>query len=143
MPDTKQIETIFASSVGCPPEAIWRALTATNVPRSWMWDSSLRGSLAEGSDYAMYDDDSNLIVGTVLASEAPYRLVLSFDPQWDATVSTEPAGILEYLITPTGAEQSQFTVRISGLSGSSAGAMERNTAGIYSQLTAWLEAEGF
>ncbi|MBP3044358.1 SRPBCC domain-containing protein [Arthrobacter jiangjiafuii] len=140
MPNAASIETIYSTTLACPAEDVWRALTSSNVQRSWMWDSRLRGSMEPGSDYALYDDGgNNLIVGTVQEAEAPYRLVLTFDARWDERVAEEPAGTLEYLITPTGDRDCVFSVRLYGLSGATADAVERDTVEIYDGLKAWLE----
>lgn len=132
-------DIIYSAALACPPEEVWRALTSTNLPRSWMWNSTLRGRIEPDHDYALYADGENLIVGTVQDAVAPYRLVMSFDARWDQRVADEPAGVLEYLITPTSEHESQFSVRLSGLTGSTADAAERDTPQIYSRFKAWLE----
>ncbi|MET4061000.1 uncharacterized protein YndB with AHSA1/START domain [Arthrobacter sp. UYP6] len=139
MPHAASTETIYSTALTCPPEDVWRALTAPNVPRSWMWDSSLRGSMEPGSDYALYADGNNLIVGTVLEADAPYRLVLTFDARWDDRVADEPAGVLEYLVTPMGEQDCMFSVRLSELTGVTADAMEQDTPELYSRFKSWLE----
>ncbi|WP_104160833.1 SRPBCC domain-containing protein [Arthrobacter sp. ZGTC212] len=139
MPSAASTETIYSTVLACPPEDVWRALTASNVPRSWMWDSSLRGTMEPGSDYALYADGNNLIVGSVVEADAPYRLVLTFDARWDDRVADEPAGELEYLITPTGERECMFSVRLSGLTGATAAAVEQDTPELYSRFKSWLE----
>jgi uncharacterized protein YndB with AHSA1/START domain len=139
MPNAASTEIIFSTALACPPEEVWRALTATNVTRSWMWNSILRGPMEPGTDYSMGADGEDLIVGTVLETDAPYRLVMTFDARWDERVAGEPAGELEYLITPTGDSESVFSVRLSGLTGVSADAAEQDTPAIYSRFKAWLE----
>ena len=139
MPNAAFTEIIYSTALACPPEEVWRALTATNVPRSWMWNSVLRGPMEPGTDYSMGADGDDLIVGTVQESDAPYRLVLSFDARWDERVAGEQAGELEYLITPTGDSESVFSIRLSGLTGVTADSAEQDTPGIYSRMKAWLE----
>lgn len=139
MPNAASTETIYSTALACPAEDVWRALTAPNVPRSWMWDSSLRGTLEPGSDYALHADGNDLIVGTVEESAAPYRLVMTFDARWDERVAAEPAGVLEYLITPTGEQECMFSVRLSGLTGATADSVEQDTPELYSRFKSWLE----
>lgn len=139
MPHTASAEIIYSAALACPAEEVWRALTATNVPRRWMWDSRLRGTMEPGNEYAVYDDGNNLIVGTVEQAEAPYRLVLTYDARWDERVADEPAGVVEYLITPTGTDESVFSVRFMGLTGATADAVDRDTPGIYAGFKSWLE----
>lgn len=139
MPQAASAEIIYSTVPACPAEEAWRALTATNVPRSWMWDSRLRGTMEPGNEYAVYDDGNNLIVGTVEQAEAPYRLVLTFDARWDKSVADEPAGVVEYLITPIGDEECVFSVRFTGLTGATADAVARDTPEIYDGFKSWLE----
>ena len=139
MPSAASTEIIYSTALASPPEDVWRALTASNVPRSWMWDSSLRGTMEPGSDYALNADGNDLIVGSVEAADAPYRLVLTFDARWDDRVADEPAGELEYLITPMGEEECMFSVRLSGLTGATAGSVEQDTPELYSRFKSWLE----
>ncbi|WP_341392689.1 SRPBCC domain-containing protein [Arthrobacter sp. G119Y2] len=139
MPNAASTEIIYSTALTCPPEAVWRALSATNVPRSWMWNSVLRGPMEPGTDYSMGGDGEDLIVGTVLDADAPYRLVMTFDARWDERVAGEPAGEMEYLITPTGDHESVFSVRLSGLAGVTADAAEQDTPEIYARLKTWLE----
>ncbi|WAP50841.1 SRPBCC domain-containing protein [Arthrobacter sp. ATA002] len=138
MPHAASTEIIYSTALSCPPEAVWRAITATNVPRSWMWNSVLRGPMEPDTDYSMGGDDG-LIVGTVLDADAPYRLVMTFDARWDEQVAGEPAGELEYLITPTGEHESVFSVRLSGLTGVTADAAAQDTPDIYAGMKSWLE----
>lgn len=142
MPHAASTEVIFSTALACPPEEVWRALTAANVPRSWMWNSVLQGRMEPGTDYALSVDGEDLITGTVLDADAPYRLVLTFDARWDERAAGEPAGELEYLITPTGEQESVFSVRLSGLTGVTADSAEADTPGIYARLKAWLEQDG-
>lgn len=139
MPSSASTDIIYSAALTCPPDDVWRALTATNLPRSWMWNSTLRGMIEPDGDYALSADGENVIVGTVQDAEAPYRLVMSFDARWDQRVAEEPAGELEYLITPTSESESEFSVRLSGLTGSSANAAERDIPEIYSRFKVWLE----
>lgn len=141
MPQTASAEIIYSTALACPAEEAWRALTATNVARHWMWDSRLRGTMEPGHEYAAYDDGNNLIVGTVEQAEAPYRLVLTFDARWDERVAKEPAGIVEYLITPIGDGECVFSVRFTGLTGATADAVHRDTPEIYAGFKSWLEED--
>ncbi|MCC9174965.1 SRPBCC domain-containing protein [Arthrobacter sp. zg-Y179] len=132
-------ETIYRTHVAAPPGRVWAELTATDIPRAWMWDSVLIGSLAEGSSYAFHYDGEDLITGSVLVVEAPVRLSLTFNPQWDGTVAREAPGVLEYTLQQAG-DGCDLTVRITGLHGASATSVEHDTPGIYAGLKTLLEA---
>ncbi|MCC3271787.1 SRPBCC domain-containing protein [Arthrobacter zhangbolii] len=132
-------ETLYRTLIACPSERVWAELTATGVPRPWMWDSTLSGPLSEGSTYTMAYDGEDLISGTVLAVEQPVRLALTFNPQWNGTVATESPGVLEYTLEHAG-EGCELTVRITGLYGASAISVDHDTPGIYAGLKAMLES---
>ncbi|MCQ1946691.1 SRPBCC domain-containing protein [Arthrobacter sp. zg-Y1116] len=131
--------TIYRTHIAATPGRVWAELTAAGTPKAWMWDSVLTGSLAEGSSYAFRYDGEDLITGTVLTVEAPVRLALTFNPEWDGTVAAEPPGVLEYTLEQAG-DGCDLTVRITGLHGASAISVDHDTPGIYAGLKTLLEA---
>lgn len=131
--------TLYRTRIACSPERLWAELTATGVPRPWMWDSVLFGPLTEGSGYAMARDGEELVTGTVLAAAPPARLVLSFNPLWNDRVAAETPGVLDYALEQAG-DGCLLTVRISGLYGASAVSVDHDTPGIYAGLKAMLES---
>ncbi len=131
--------TIYRTRIACFPGRLWEELTTTGVPRRWMYGSVLTGELTEGSHYAMSHEGEDLITGTVLAVEAPVRLALTFNPQWNGTVAAEAPGVLEYTVEQT-AEGCELSVRITGLYGASAVSVDHDTPGIYAGLKAMLES---
>ena len=136
---TDDAVTMYRTRIACSPGRLWDELTATGIPRPWMWGSVLTGPLAEGSRYAMGSDGEELITGTVLTAEPPVRLALTFNPQWNERVAAEAAGVLEYTLEQVGAG-CDLTVLITGLYGASAASVDRDTPGIYAGLKAMLES---
>ena len=132
-------ETLYRTRIACRPERVWEELTATAVPRRWMWDTVLSGAISEGGSYAMGYDGEDLITGTVLTVEEPVRLALTFNPQWNGTVAAEDPGVLEYTLEQAG-DGCELTVRITGLYGASAISVDHDTPGIYAGLKAMLES---
>ena len=131
--------TLYRTRIACSPGRLWDELTATGVPRRWMYGSTLSGPLTEGSHYTMSHEGEDLITGTVLAVEPPVRLALTFNPQWNGTVAAEAPGVLEYIVEKT-AEGCELSVRITGLYGASAVSVDHDTPGIYAGLKAMLES---
>lgn len=131
--------TLYRTRIACSPGRVWTELTATGVPRRWMYGSTLSGVLAEGSHYAMSHEGEDLITGTVLTAEPPVRLALTFNPQWNERVAAEAPGVLEYTLERTG-DGCELTVRITGLYGASAVSVDHDTPGIYAGLKAMLES---
>ncbi len=74
--------TVFNIVIRATAQRLWDALTETDVPRSWMYDSVLTSTLEVGSGYVAGVPGFDLITGDVLAVEAPRRLLLSFDAHW-------------------------------------------------------------
>ena len=131
--------TFYRTHIAALPDRVWAELVATGVPKVWMRDSVLTGSLREGSSYAFRFDGEDLITGTVLAAEAPVRLAVTFNPQWDGTVAGEAPGVLEYTLEQ-GGDGCELTVRITGLYGASAISVDHDTPGVYAGLKTLLEA---
>lgn len=131
--------TLYRTSIACPVDRVWGQLTATGVPRRWMYGSTLSGPLTEGSHYTMSHEGEDLITGTVLAVEPPVRLALTFNPQWNERVAAEAPGVLEYTLEQT-ADGCELTVQITGLYGASAVSVDHDTPGIYAGLKAMLES---
>ena len=133
-------ETVFRVRIRCSVDALWSALTDTDVPRPWMSDGTIHSSWAPEAAYAMRAGGADLAVGHVIAIDPPRRLKATFDPQWDASVANEPPGTLEYLISAEEEGACELTVRFTELRGASAAAVEGDTPRTYERLKEWLES---
>ena len=132
-------DVVYRIAIRATPERIWQALTEIDVPRSWMWHTTIHSDWMAGSSYRMSSGDEDLIVGTVVAVDPPHHLLMTFDARWDAESQGEPAGHLEYRLQDAGDGVTELTVALRGLSGSTAAAAVRDTPEIYSALKTVLE----
>ena len=131
--------TEFTIYVRALPQQVWDALTETGTPRAWLYGTVTRSDWAPGGRYEQDVDGFVMIDGDVHRSEEPSRLILGFDAHWDESVDAEPAGVLDYQLELAGADITRLTVTLSGLSGHTAEATERDTPAIYSSLKSLLE----
>lgn len=129
----------FQTRIAAPVVEVWSALTAPDVPRPWMWDTTIASTAQVGDRYAMSSDGTELIGGTVLAVTPRQLLRMTFDAQWDAAVAPEPAGQLTYHLTDLGRSGTLMSVELSGVSGATATAVRRDTPVIYIALKDFLE----
>lgn len=133
-------ETVYRVRIRCTPEALWAALTDTDVPRPWMGGGTIHSSWAPEAAYEMRAGGSEVALGHVIAIDPPRRLKATFDARWDASVVNEPPGTLEYLIEAEEEGACELTVRMAGLRGASAATVEGDTPTTYARLKEWLEA---
>ncbi|AMM34560.1 ArsR family transcriptional regulator [Sinomonas atrocyanea] len=133
-------ETACRVRIRCTPEALWGALTDTEVPRPWKGGETVHSSWAPEAAYELRAGGSVVALGHVIAIDPPRRLKATFDPRWDPAVVNEPPGTLEYRIEAAEEGTCELTVRITGLSGASAAAVERDTSATYLRLKEWIEA---
>jgi uncharacterized protein YndB with AHSA1/START domain len=135
-------ETVCRVRIRCTPEALWSALTDTDVPRPWMGGGTVHSSWAPEAAYEMRAAGAEVALGHLIAIDPPRRLKATFDPRWDPAVVNEPPGTLEYRIEDAEEGLCELTVTIAGLQGASAARAERETPGTYSRLKEWIEAGG-
>jgi uncharacterized glyoxalase superfamily protein PhnB/uncharacterized protein YndB with AHSA1/START domain len=129
----------FQTRISAPVSDVWSALTASDVPRPWMWDTTISNTAEVGDRYAMSSGGADLITGTVLAVVPRQLLRMTFNAQWDTDVASEPAGQLTYRLNDLARSGTLMTVELSGMSGATATAVRRDTPVIYLALKDFLE----
>ncbi|QYH36241.1 SRPBCC domain-containing protein [Salinibacterium sp. M195] len=130
---------VYRIDIRADLNTVWKELTDTGVPRSWMWGSMIESTWTAGEGYAMSADGFALIVGTVLEIDPPRYLRMTFDPQWDDASAGEAAGELVYALETRENRSTRLTVTISGLGPASAQSAAEDTPEIYSGLKSYLE----
>lgn len=131
--------TVFTIYIRASRQQVWDALTETGTPRGWLYGTVTRSDWRPGGRYAQAVDGFVMIDGDVLRSEEPSRLILGFDAHWNQAVDVEPAGVLDYQLEEAGEDVTRLTVTLSGITGQTAIAAERDTPSIYSSLKSQLE----
>lgn len=80
----------IAIAVRATPEAVWQALTDGAVTPAYYLGFQAEFDLREGASYRYSAGAGSMITGTVLAVDAPHRLVTTFNGAWEPSVAELP-----------------------------------------------------
>ena len=95
----KQVFQVFIKAT---PEKIWEAITRSEYTLQYYFKSTVESDWKPGSGYAYKIEGQPAIVGQVLESKAPHKLVCSFDARWDEQVTPDPPSRISWEIEPMG-----------------------------------------
>jgi uncharacterized protein YndB with AHSA1/START domain len=107
--------SVFTVFVKATPEQVWRAITESEFTERYYYASTVESEWTSGSPYRYLVDGNEAIVGDVLESEQPRRLVMSFDARWDESVAADPPSTITWEISDAGPGVVQLTVVHEGL----------------------------
>jgi uncharacterized protein YndB with AHSA1/START domain/DNA-binding transcriptional ArsR family regulator len=107
--------SVFTVFVKATPEQVWRAITEPAFTQRYYYASTVESDWTRGSSYRYLIDGDEAIVGDVLESEPPRRLVMSFDARWDEQVAGDPPSTITWEVTDAGPGVIQLTVVHEGL----------------------------
>ena len=107
--------SVFTVFVKATPEQVWRAITESDFTRRYYYASTVESEWTAGAPYRYLVDGNDAIVGDVLESEPPRRLVMSFDARWDEHVAADPPSTIIWEIADAGPGVVQLTVVHEGL----------------------------
>jgi uncharacterized protein YndB with AHSA1/START domain/DNA-binding transcriptional ArsR family regulator len=113
--DTFAPASVFTVFVKATPEQVWRAITDSDFTRKYYYASAVESDWAPGSPYRYLIDGNEAIVGEILDSEPPRRLVMSFDACWDEQVAGDPPSTITWEVADSGPGVVQLTVVHDGL----------------------------
>ena len=119
---------VFSTYIRATPEAIWRALTESEFTTRYYYRSTVHSDWAQGSTYEYRTEGEPAIEGTVLESDPPRRLALSFHAVWDEDVAADAPSRLTFEIDEGGPGVSRLSVIHEDLEGRSA-TLEQVTGG--------------
>ena len=72
------------------PDLVWRALTESEYTLRYYYHSTVESRWSAGSPYLFKIDDNPAIEGTILESDPPRRLSMTFKALWDEDVRKDP-----------------------------------------------------
>jgi DNA-binding transcriptional ArsR family regulator/uncharacterized protein YndB with AHSA1/START domain len=101
---------VFAIFIRATPERIWEAITSSEYTLKYYFASAVESDLEPGSPIVYSIDGEPAILGEVLESKPPEKLVCSFDARWDDEVRADPPSTIAWLIEPAGPGVSKVTV---------------------------------
>ena len=85
---------VFATFIRATPESIWQALTTSDFTTRYWYGSTIQSDWAVGSPYELKTHDGRpAIAGTVLESDPPRRLVLTYSSPWPNTPDEPPSRV--------------------------------------------------
>jgi DNA-binding transcriptional ArsR family regulator/uncharacterized protein YndB with AHSA1/START domain len=111
---------VFAIFIRATPERIWEAITSSEYTLKYYFASAVESDLKPGSPIVYRIDGEPVLVGEVIESEPPGKLVTSFDARWDDEVRPDPPSTITWLIEPAGPGVSKLTVVHDGFAGKTA-----------------------
>ena len=96
-------DLIYVFYIRATPLAVWNALTKTEFTRQFFFGRSIESDWRQGSPWRLVMPDGRTdVAGTVLESDPPSRLKLSWRVDWlDEARALEPA-LITYDIEPAG-----------------------------------------
>jgi uncharacterized protein YndB with AHSA1/START domain/DNA-binding transcriptional ArsR family regulator len=103
---------IYHITIRTTPERLWQALTSSDDTRHYYFGCSVRGDWHAGSRYAyltgpgqvgaLVGADQEMVTGTVLESDPPRKMVMTFTPHWVGPDAPAPLSKVTYLLEPMG-----------------------------------------
>lgn len=108
-PTTAQIYQIFIKAA---PEAIWDAITKPEFSPRYFYGSRVETTGEVGSPFRYHSPDGTCLWGdeTVLESDPPHRLVVTWRSLYDPDLADEPPSRVTWQIDPQNGGYSLLTV---------------------------------
>ena len=78
------------------PDQVWRALTESEFTLQYYYRSTVESTFQAGAPITYHIGDQLAIEGTILESDAPNRLVMTFHATWDEQVALDPPSRMSF-----------------------------------------------
>jgi DNA-binding transcriptional ArsR family regulator/uncharacterized protein YndB with AHSA1/START domain len=111
---------VFAIFIRATPERVWEAITSSEYTLKYYFSSAVASDLKPGSPIVHAIAGEPAILGEVIESDPPTKLVCTFDARWDDEVRPDPPSTISWLIEPAGPGVSKVTVVHDGFVGETA-----------------------
>jgi uncharacterized protein YndB with AHSA1/START domain/DNA-binding transcriptional ArsR family regulator len=115
---------VFMVFIRTTPEQLWEAITSSEFTQQYYYGSTVESDWRAGSPYVYRIGGDDQIVGEVIESDPPRRLVSTFDARWDQEVAADPPSTISWEIEPAGSGVCKLTVVHEGLAPDSATASQ-------------------
>jgi uncharacterized protein YndB with AHSA1/START domain len=100
----------FAVFIKTTPEQLWEALTTSEYTLKYYFASTVESEWKPGSPFIYKIDDEPAIVGEVVESIPPEKLVCTFDARWDDLVRADPPSRITWIVEVAGPDVCKLTV---------------------------------
>jgi len=101
---------VFVLFIRATPDRVWEAITTSDFTLRYYYSSTVESDWSAGSPYVYKIQGEPAIVGEVLESDPPRRLVSTFDARWDEEVAPDAPSRITWEIEPAGDGLSKLTV---------------------------------
>jgi uncharacterized protein YndB with AHSA1/START domain/DNA-binding transcriptional ArsR family regulator len=101
---------VFVVYIRSTPERVWEAITTSDFTLRYYYSSTVESDWAAGSPYMYKIQGQPAIVGSVIESDPPRRLVSTFDARWDEEVAPDEPSRITWELEPAGDGVTKLTV---------------------------------
>jgi DNA-binding transcriptional ArsR family regulator/uncharacterized protein YndB with AHSA1/START domain len=101
---------VFAIFIRATPEQVWAALTSSDFTLKYYFTSTVDSEFRAGTPIVYSIGGEPAIVGEVIESNPPEKLVCTFDARWDDDVRPDPPSRITWLLEPAGPDVTKVTV---------------------------------
>lgn len=89
---------VYPIYIRAAPDAIWRAITETELTLRYYYGSAVESDWRPGSPFRMTIGDELQIEGTITEADPPRRLVQAWHGMWDEGMAADPPGTVTWEI---------------------------------------------
>lgn len=95
---------VYEIFIRAPRERVWEALTDPDATECYFHGTRIESSFRPGEKFRMViaSDDRDAVEGQIETCEPPHRLVMTWRFLYDPELAAEPAGRVEWTLTPAG-----------------------------------------
>jgi DNA-binding transcriptional ArsR family regulator/uncharacterized protein YndB with AHSA1/START domain len=101
---------VYAVFIRTTPERLWEAITSSEYTLKYYFASTVESEWRAGTPFVYRIEDEPAIVGEVIESTPPTKLVCTFDARWDDEVRADPPSRITWLIEEAGPGVCKLTV---------------------------------
>jgi DNA-binding transcriptional ArsR family regulator/uncharacterized protein YndB with AHSA1/START domain len=101
---------VFAIFIRADREQVWDALTSSDYTVKYYYASTVESEWRPGTPFVYRIQGEPAIVGEVIESSPPERLVCTFDARWDDEVRDDPPSRITWTLEEAGPGVSKLTV---------------------------------
>jgi uncharacterized protein YndB with AHSA1/START domain/DNA-binding transcriptional ArsR family regulator len=103
-------EHVFAVWIRATPEQVWEAITTSDYTLKYYYASTVESDFRPGAPIVYRIEGNPAIVGEVIESTPPEKLVTTFDAQWDDEVRVDPPSRITWILEQAGEGVTKLTV---------------------------------
>jgi len=92
---------VYQIYIQAKPEQVWQAITDPDMTQHYYFGTRIESDFAPGSPYVYRSPDGTAMLdGTIVESDPPHRLVMTFRPAWTGEGDNTPVSRVTWEITP-------------------------------------------